>query len=88
MRLKEAGSSLAVFSARVGPRGKARNYISEIADGRKTPSLQTAYDIWLATQGHVPMITMVPDRRHQEEARLSHIATDTSIQEVTEDAEG
>ncbi|MEL6102930.1 MAG: hypothetical protein AAFR68_16665 [Pseudomonadota bacterium] len=57
--LKKRGENMSAFGRRVGelPGRKplSPNYLSEIAAGRKLPSLTTAGDIYVATDFKVPV---------------------------------
>ena len=47
--LKNTEQTLGSFAGRVGPTGISPSYLSEIASGKKTPSLETARDITIAS---------------------------------------
>lgn len=50
--LKSSGQSMTKFADRVG---LSQSYLSELSSGRKTPSLETAYDIFTASGGKIPL---------------------------------
>jgi DNA-binding transcriptional regulator YdaS (Cro superfamily) len=50
--LRETGQKIGSFARRIGI---SPNYLSEIATYRKTPSLETAHKIEVATNGAIPM---------------------------------